>query len=510
MLSQHYFIPATLDQALATLAEQTALGPTRLIAGGTDVLVEIEHGAPAPRALIDLSRLPGLDQITLADGRIHIGPLVTHNLAVANPLLRQRAWPLARACWEVGAPQIRNRGTIAGNLATASPANDTIPALWALDASLTLASAGGSRTLAFPDFFLGVRKTALRPDEIITDISFPAPPGHSRGTFIKAGLRPAQAISLVNIAVVLDFDDDTVAAARIAFGSAAPTIVRAPAAEAALIGHPLTPERIAAAARLIQEAIRPIDDVRASAAYRRHLAGVITRRALEQLAAGTERLGWIEDPIMLWGNTDGHFAPISNPSAPLRMSLQSPISNLRSPIQQLRSGQVSDLHLSLNGQPTTLANAAHLTLLDALREVGRLSGTKEGCAEGECGACTVWLDGIAVMACLVPAARAHGCEVVTIEGLTSRGGGEETSPLHAVQQAFITSGGVQCGFCTPGLIMSAANLMAERPHPTRAQAAEAIAGNLCRCTGYAKVLEAITAAGESAVILGADERMLQP
>lgn len=311
MISSLYLLPATLDQALTTLAEQTALGPTRLIAGGTDVLVEIEHGAPAPRALIDLSRLPGLDQITLDAGRIHIGPLVTHNLAVASPLLRQHAWPLARACWEVGAPQIRNRGTLAGNLATASPANDTIPVLWALDASLTLASAGGSRTLAFPDFFRGVRKTALRPDEIITDISFPLPPATSRGTFIKAGLRPAQAISLVNIAVLLDFDGDIVASARIAFGSVAPTIVRAPAAEAALTGHPLAPDRIAAAAHLIQEAITPIDDLRASAAYRRHLAGVITRRALEQLAAGTERQGWIDNPIMLWGHTNGHFAPLS-------------------------------------------------------------------------------------------------------------------------------------------------------------------------------------------------------
>lgn len=466
MLSQHYLIPSTLSEALTALAEQAALGPTRLIAGGTDVLVEIEHGAQPPQALIDVSRLPELDQVSLTDDRVHIGPLVTHNLAVASPLLRQHAWPLVRACWEVGAPQIRNRGTLAGNLATASPANDTIPALWALDASVTLASIRGARSLAFPDFFRGVRKTALQPDEMIVDISFPLPPASMRGTFIKAGLRPAQAISLVNIAVLLDFEGETVSAARIAFGSVAPTIVRASAAEAALTGHPLTSDRIAVAARLIQEAIKPIDDVRASAAYRRHLAGVITRRALDQLATGTERTGWIENPVMLWGSTNGRFAPIS--------TLQSPISNL---------------HFVLNGQPVVLPNAAHLTLLDALREVGCLPGTKEGCAEGECGACTVWLDGIAVMGCLVPAARAHGAEVRTVEGLA------EDGPLHPVQQAFVESGGVQCGYCTPGLVMSAANLLAERPHPTRAEAAEAIAGNLCRCTGYVKVLDAMVAAG---------------
>ncbi|NOZ71093.1 MAG: xanthine dehydrogenase family protein subunit M, partial [Chloroflexi bacterium] len=188
MLQSYYIIPATLREALAALADHAQNQP-RLVAGGTDVMVEIEHGAPAPQTLIDISRLPGLDQIKLQQDRIHIGPLVTHNQAVAHELIAQYAWPLQRACWEVGAPQIRNRGTIAGNLATASPANDTIPALWVLEAEVTLASVRGERTLSFPQFFQGVRKTALAPDEMIVDISFPLPPASARGTFIKAGLR---------------------------------------------------------------------------------------------------------------------------------------------------------------------------------------------------------------------------------------------------------------------------------------------------------------------------------
>ena len=474
---QRYYSPSNVAEALEMLAEHAP--HARIVAGGTDLLLELERGVRRADVLIDITRIPGLEQITVdPDGTVHLGPLVTHNHVVADARMADLAFPLARACYEVGAPQIRNRGTVAGNLITASPANDTITPLWALGARVVLASTRGRRTLAFPDFYLGVRKTALQPDEMLVDIQFPAMRANQRGTFLKLGLRRAQAISVVNAAVVLTFAEDLEAGqapgervpvvdARITLGSVAPTIIRAPEAEATLRGFPLTDAHIEEAARLAAAAARPIDDVRGTAEYRRAMVEVLVRRALIALREGTEKYGWPRRAPLLWGTWNGRV-PFTAGAAP-RFTLAA-----------------SDtVEATINGRKVTLPNAAGMTLLDALREVGHFHGVKEGCAEGECGACTVWLDGVAVMSCLVPAARAQGAEIVTVEGLAREG------RLHPVQESFVRAGAVQCGYCTPGLIMAAAKLLEEIPTPTRDDIRQALTGNLCRCTGYVKIIDAV-------------------
>jgi xanthine dehydrogenase iron-sulfur cluster and FAD-binding subunit A len=458
-----YFNAATTEEAIRLLGEKG--GSARIVAGGTDLILELERGVRRGiHTLIDITRIPGLDQITLdEDNVIHLGPMVTHNHCAGSKLIRERAFPLARAAWEVGAPQIRNRGTVAGNLITASPANDTITPLMALGAWVVLASARGERKVMLQDFYTGVRKTVMQPDEILADIAFPALKKNQHGTFIKLALRRAQAISVINVAVVLGLEAATVQSASITLGAVAPTIIHAEEAEQYLAGKELTEEVITEAARLAMEAAHPIDDIRGSAAYRREMVRVCTARGLRSLLKGEEQAAVPSEPVLLWGNQ------------------QSAISNQATETEF----PANPIETTINGKKYTFTSGHDKTLLRLLREEGELTGTKEGCAEGECGACTVFLDGKAVMACLVPAPRAHGAEIVTVEGLAV---GDQ---LHPVQQAFIDDGAVQCGYCTPGFLMSAAKLIEERPNPTRNEIEQAITGNLCRCTGYYKIVKAI-------------------
>ena len=236
---QAYHSVSSVSEALALLNEHRAAA--RIVAGGTDLIIEMERGQhPQLHVLVDITRVPGLDQIRLEGDDIVLGPLVTHNHVVGSDLIRRRALPLAQASWEVGAPQIRNRATVAGNLITASPANDTITPLIALGADVTLLSANGERRLKLDEFYSGFRQTVLRPDELLSAIRIPALADHQRGIFLKLGLRRAQAISVVDVAAVIGRDAaGLVTDARIALGSVAATIVRARAAEDFLIGKSL-------------------------------------------------------------------------------------------------------------------------------------------------------------------------------------------------------------------------------------------------------------------------------
>ena len=450
-----------MPEALTLL--RTHADTARIVAGGTDVLVELSRGVRPTSTLIDITRVPGLKYVCERDGYLRLGALATHNDAVASAACVSHALPLAQACWEVGAPQIRTRATIAGNLVTASPANDTITPLLALDAEVVLCSVDGERTLPLQEFYTGFRRTALRPDELLREVRVPLLAAGQRGLFLKLGLRRAQAISVINVAIVLSLDGARVADARVALGCVAPVVVRAAHAEAYLRGKTLSDAVATEAGLLACRDASPIDDVRGPADYRLATIAVLVSEGLRRLAAGEHAAGWPSRPVLL----------------------QTP-----APVDQGASTTPFDgtVVTTINGRRRELPGAARSTLLNALRDAG-LTGTKEGCAEGECGACTVWLNGQAVMSCLVPAPQAHDAAVTTIEGLATEGG------LHPLQTSFIDHGAVQCGYCIPGMLMAGAKLLEERATPTREEIGMALSGNLCRCTGYRKILDAVGAAG---------------
>jgi len=265
-LTDRYESPSVVEEALALLARYR--DRARLIAGGTDLVLEIRRGIRSGvEILVDISRLAGLDGIRQdAEGVIHLGPLVTHADVVSSDLIWNQALPLAQASLEVGAPPLQARSTVVGNLVTASPANDTISALTALDARLDIRSERGGRQEALADFYPGIRRTTLAPDEMVTGVSFRGLDARQSGVFVKLGLRMAQAISVVHMALVVERDPSGVTTmARIALGSVAPVIVRSPEAERELMGRPLDQAAIASAAQAAAGTIDPIDDLRGTA-----------------------------------------------------------------------------------------------------------------------------------------------------------------------------------------------------------------------------------------------------
>ncbi len=481
---RRYVAPAELDEALAVLAEH---GPSaRAVAGGTDLLVELDRGQRGGvEVLVDLGRITGLDEIRVERpagsdrDRVVLGALVTHNRVVRSAECRSLVAPLVQACREVGSPALRNRATVAGNVVTASPANDTLSPLMVLGTECVIASVRGTRTVPLHAFVTGFRSTVLEPDELLVELRVPVLGPDDRGVFVKAGLRSAQAISVVHLAAVVTVQGDVVTSASLALGSVAPTVVTVPGVAGALVGRPAgDPGAVAAAVDAAVAVAAPIDDLRADAGYRRHLVGVMTRRALEYLADPT---GAPTGPdVCLWSSGHHGRFPTGTGHA---LSLE-------------RGDAVT---ARIDGREVTAPWRGD-TLLDWLRDDVGVDAPKEGCAEGECGACTVQLDGAAVLACLVPAGRTHGAEITTAAGLGGSGA------LHPVQEAFVAHGAVQCGFCTPGFVVAAAALVDEVGAPGPDEVVAGLSGNLCRCTGYRSIVDAVVAAGRETTPAGEVDR----
>jgi len=480
-----YLRPTSLKEALTMLKEHPE---ARVMAGGTNVLVDMKMQAqpgqaqpgqaqPAraePASVMDITHVRELVGIVEDPAGIRIGAVTPIRALAVSAVLWRDYTALAEAAAAFGSTQVAMRGTIGGNVCNGSPASDTVPALLALGAEAVLASAQGERVVPVGDLLVGPGKVRLREGELLVAVRLPKSVGNAGSAFLKIS-RVRADLAKVNVAVRLTRDEaGRCATARIELGSVGPTVLRARKAELLLSKEEVTASLRLAAAEAAASEIHPIDDVRSTADYRRRAAVALVHDAVG--------LGWERSASKLADVPKGQWA------APILRDL---------PSLHVDADESVDISLTINGEAMELDVAPNELLLNVLRERLELTGTKYGCGVGECGACTIWLDGQPALGCLVLAVSADGADVRTIEGLASPDG-----TLDALQQAFIDENAFQCGYCTPGMLMMSKKLLLEIPQPMEEEIRDYLRGNHCRCTGYTSIVRAVMKAANDRRSLG--------
>jgi carbon-monoxide dehydrogenase medium subunit len=459
-----YLEPVSLEEAVGFLDERG--DDAQLLAGGTYLLVQMKMERRRTDCLVSIAGLPGLGRIAAEADGVDIGAVATIRSVGSDPAIRSSYAVLADACAAFGSTQIQVMGTLGGNLCSGSPASDAVPALLALDARAALVGPRGERVVPVEELLVGPGQTALGRGELLRSIHLPLPPEGMGSAFVKIS-RVRADLAKASVAAALVRRGERVTGCRLAFGSVGPTVMRVREAEEALVGQLFSPELALEAGRIASEGIRPIDDVRSSAWYRREVIKALTHDAL---LAAWERAG----TAPLGGTPDRRPGGGSGPRGMVPSG------------RRIARDERREITLRVNDQTYSLAVRPNELLLNVLRERLQLTGTKYGCGVGECGACTIYLDGEPALACLTLAVAADGREVTTVEGLQGPNG--ELDPL---QEAFIEHAAFQCGYCTPGMMMMTRKLLDENPAPSEADVRDCIKGNRCRCTGFASIVRAV-------------------
>jgi carbon-monoxide dehydrogenase medium subunit len=279
-----YLEPASAAEACRILADRA--GRARLLAGGTDLIIQTQGGRYQPEAMLFLGKLPELREIRFdPSSGLTVGAMATMREIELHPVIQARYPVLSRGAAEVGSVQIRNLATLGGNICNASPSADTSPSLLALDATVRIIGPGGERAVPITEFWTGPGRTVLAVDEIVTAVHLPVPHENTRSFYYKLAVRKAMDLAMVGIAVTMVPRNGGFDQARIALGAVAPVVLRATEAEALVTGRAVTNDLIEQAAQKAIEVSQPISDQRASAEYRRQMVGALTRRALQQLVA---------------------------------------------------------------------------------------------------------------------------------------------------------------------------------------------------------------------------------
>ena len=468
-----YLEPESLQEAVTLLAQYG--NRARVLAGGTDLLVHMKMERTAPQAVISINRIPGLDRIAIQDGHLHIGACATIRAIENDTRVRAHYPALTDACASFSTTQVQTMGTVGGNLGNGSPASDSAPALIALSAEVEITGPDRKRRLPLEEFFVGPGKTALQDSELLTDVILPRPRIGTGSAFLKIS-RVAADIAKASGAVAIIRDGDRVADCRMAFGSVAPTPMRTRKAERMLIGQEFREDLVARVAQTVSVEITPIDDVRSTAWYRREAVRVL---AYDGLHRAWQRATAKAATVTPWDVRSSDLSRTETAKAVATNTLK------------IAADEKRWVVLNVNGKTHQVWVAPNDLLLNVLRDQLQLIGTKYGCGISECSACTVQMNGEPVLACLVLAVSAVGKDILTVEGLQKPNG--ELDPL---QEAFIEHAAFQCGYCTPGMLLTAKSLIAEKPRPTEDDVRHHLRGNLCRCTGYASIVRAVMSCAE--------------
>jgi CO/xanthine dehydrogenase FAD-binding subunit len=275
-----YFAPKTLSETLSLLRRQK--GKVKLIAGGTNVIPDLRARAVRPEVLIDISHLKSLAYIKEDKKKIHIGALTTVSELASSKIIEKWAFLLSHAANQLGNPLVRNRATIAGNLADGSPAADTAVPLLALEAIVVI-QGGKEKQVPIHQFFVGPNQTVLKRDEMIKEVIVPKFNPHARTAYFKLGLRNSMAISMVSLAILVEMEGTKCKKVRIGLGAVAPTPIRSYRTEELLLNRKMTDELIDSCCERIKKEISPITDIRASAEYRKEMTSVLLRRLIQQV-----------------------------------------------------------------------------------------------------------------------------------------------------------------------------------------------------------------------------------
>jgi xanthine dehydrogenase iron-sulfur cluster and FAD-binding subunit A len=402
-----------------------------VLSGGQSLLPLLKLRLGQTGHLIDIGRIPGLEYIREEGGFLRIGGRTRESALEASEVIRTRYPILHDTAKVIADPLVRNMATVGGNLAHGDPGNDHPATMLALGAQVVATGPKGERVIPIEQFFLGLFRTALRPDEVLTEIRIPTPPARSGGAYLKLERKVGDYATAAAAAQVTLGSGGAVERVGLALTNVGPTPIKATDAE-------------------------------------------------RGGAAGGEGRVAERGPAWIGGLQAGDGAGACDARLEAR----------RRAGGRAIAMAMHGIRVTVNGTPHDAQVESRLLLVHLLRDQLRLTGTHIGCDTTHCGACTVLLDGQPVKSCTVLAVQADGRQVSTVEGL------EKDGKLHPLQEGFWEKHGLQCGYCTPGMLMTTCALLARNKNPSEGDIREAISGNLCRCTGYNNIVKAVQYAAD--------------